>query len=105
MRRVDFRGLHIQRNVEPNGSRPTLSHKDERPFKLAPNEERIGDTYRVFGQRSYDRYDVQLLRAQLPYPAILSQVGALDLARNEQDGRRFKPRSSQPRHGISGARP
>ena len=64
--RVDFRRLHIDRDIQPDRPFSAGERNSDRFFQLIPDHRRISHHFRVFRDRPHDIHNVDLLIPQLP---------------------------------------
>ena len=67
---IDRRRLHVQRDVDPDGSLSSASGQMHGLFQVVADRGRIRHRHRVLGDRLHDGDDVHFLGAELPYAQV-----------------------------------
>src|SRR5579864_3506655 len=103
--RIDWRRLHVDRDIQPHRSGTPGLGKVYRLFEVIPDGLGVENRHRVFRDRFDDRHDIHFLHAHLSHATrvavgIEHTIGPLHLARNEQAGCRVDPCAGNAGNGI-----
>ena len=98
---VERCGLDIERNVDPDRTGASVKCEIERLLHVIADVGGFEDCDGVFGQRRYDRNDVDLLHAYLANAhrraiGVEHAIRAFDLTRDEEGGGGVEPCTGEP---------
>ncbi len=106
----DGGGLHIERDVDPDGAGAAVQREVVSLFELVADVEGIEHDCGVLGDRLDDRHDIDFLHTELAHAERLAgdrvehAVGTLDLAGEEERGGGVKPGAGDAGDGVGAAR-
>jgi hypothetical protein len=106
---IDGRGLHIERDIDPDRAGTAVTRQIDRLFEVIADAGRVQYRNGVFRDGLDDGYDVQFLDAELAHAQRGSirgehAVGPLHLTGNHQHGSGIEPGSRHPGDRIGPAR-
>ena len=102
-RLVQFGRLHVQGDVDPDGSGPAVFGQVDCLVEMVSNRLGIVDQHGVLGDRLNDVDNVDFLKAHLTNAAARQQIGPFHLAREDQRGDRIEPGADHSGDGVRAA--